>query len=215
MHSIVLSLTQSIFWLTPPQRRMCGFKFHDGNKFMNSGRFYKEATRLTKLHGAQLSLVQILANWQWHVSLTSYPGWDRQGLEQDAFPCQLSCSGGMAPHPPTNARGWLAIQRWYYSGKQQKCWAETERWWKAHSCGTIKAMLLVGIRHLNPQSAREGQFCKGVGHGHCSGVTWTCSSPQNCFCPTDSAHQSLLPALLSVPSLVCLNLLTSGESSRH
>lgn len=41
---------------------MCGFKLQDGNWFMNSGRFYKEVMRLKKLHGAQLSLVQTLAN---------------------------------------------------------------------------------------------------------------------------------------------------------
>lgn len=72
-HGTVCSLIRSMFLLSPPQKRMSGFKLQDGNRFMNSARSYEEATGLTKLHGTQPSLVQTLANWQWHVSPTSYP----------------------------------------------------------------------------------------------------------------------------------------------
>lgn len=150
--------------------------------------------------------------------LIPLPEWDHQGLEQDAFPCQLSCSGGTPPHPLTNARGWIAMERWYYSGR---CWAETEIWWKAHSCGTVRTVLSVSKRHLSPQSAREGQFCRGVGYGSCSGVTWTWSSPPKCFYPMDSAHQPFqgahrapLPCSLRPPWFVSTCSL-SGKGGRR
>lgn len=168
---------------------------------MNSGRFYKEAARLTKLHGAQPSLTQTLANWQWHVSLTSYPAPRTRpsGLEARCFPLSAQLLEGMSPHPLTNARGWLAMERWYHSERR---WAEAERWWKALSCGTVRAMLLVSKRHLSPQSTKEGQFCRGVGHRCCSGVTWTAFVPWTLLIsPPEGPAEPHRPALCALPGL--------------
>lgn len=109
-HNTVRSLIRSMFLLTPPQKRMCGFKLQCGNRFMNSGRSYEEATGLTKLHGAQPCLVQTLANWQWHFSPTSYPTC-RTRLSGLGARClrQLSCCG-CTPHPPSNVRGWQGLR---------------------------------------------------------------------------------------------------------
>lgn len=151
--------------------------------------------------------------------LIPLPEGDCQAWSKTPSPVSSAARGGMSPHPLTNARGWLATERWYYSGR--RC-AETERWWKAHSCGTVRAMLSVSKKHLSPRSAREGQFCKGLGHRHCSGVTWTWSGPQNCFSPMNSAHRpsrglshrAPLPCSPCPPWFVPTCSL-SGKGSRH
>lgn len=141
--------------------------------------------------------------------LIPLPEQDCQGLEQETLPCQLSGSVGMSLHPLTNARGLLALEMWYYSGRH---WAETEGWWKTRSYGTVRAMLSLSIRDLRLQSARHGQSCRGVRHGYCPVVTW--SSPSDYFCPMDSAHHPQSPsALISASSMVWHDLLTVREGT--
>ena len=126
--------------------------------------------------------------------------------DPDAFPCHLSCSGGMSPHPPTNAGSWRGDVTVEGVGQKQ-------RWWKARSCGTARAMLLVSKKHLTPWSANEGRFLERVGHGRCSGVTWAWSGPQNSFHPTDAAHQpSQASRWAPLPCPLCLPCFVSTRS---
>lgn len=144
---------------------------------MNSGRFYREAMRLTKLHGMQPSLVQTLANWQWHVCFAPLSCSQNKAVRGRRLPLSAQlCSGAHHHIPSSNTWGWLAMVTWNE--------VEIGSWRGAHFSWTVRAMLPVSKRHLSPQSARAGQFCR-VGHGHSSDVTWTWRSPQNCFCPMD------------------------------